>query len=83
MTKIQAIDYKGKYFLLEDDDYMDENGMDFVLDYVDVDKIINDEKALENHVAQCIYYGIPAYIGQDKELNKKIAEMYLKYHDEE
>jgi hypothetical protein len=72
--KIVAVDYKGKYFTLQDEDTLDP-AYDFVLEYVDVDKTLNDSKLLRQHVEHCRYYGIPAYHGSNKVLNAKIEEI--------
>ena len=58
--------YKGKHFVLcdePDDIYGDIGTID--------DKDITD-MFLENHVEQCLWYGIPEYIGNNKELHKRI-----------
>ncbi len=74
MEKIVATDYKGKHFVLQDDNLVDP-AFEYVIDYINVDMIINNDKALKEHIADCIYYGIPAYSGNNKELNDKIARL--------
>ena len=69
MINIVAVDYKGKHFILTDKNCVTD--FDYVDEYVDVEKTIKNN--LENHVRDCIYYGIPAYIGENKELKEKIA----------
>lgn len=71
MTKIKAVDYKGKWFTLQDELY--EEGFDFERKEIDVDLVI--EKSLKEHVKNCIYYGIPAYIGKDEKLKARIKEL--------
>lgn len=78
MKKI-AIGYKGKHFIIADEDRADE--FDELDPYVDVDKVIAEQ--LGNHVADCRYYGIPAYIGADDELKRRIAEIDKKLDDED
>lgn len=78
MKKI-AVDYKGKYFIIQDEDTLDD--MDFVVPYMDVEYVLT--KGLKTHVAECIYYGIPAYIGSDKELKEKIEKLEKEYLEEE
>ena len=70
MKKV-AVSYKGKHFVIQDEDTLDD--MDTIDPYIDVDFII--EKALPAHVADCIYYGIPAYVGADKELKERIEKL--------
>lgn len=70
MKKV-AIDYKGKHFIIQDEDMIHE--MDTINPYVDAEKVIAEN--LESHVADCMYYGIPAYIGKDTELKQKIQEI--------
>lgn len=70
MKKV-AVDYKGKHFVIQDEDTLGD--FDSIDPYVDVEKVIAEQ--LYNHVADCRYYGIPAYHGKDEELKKKIAEI--------
>ena len=82
MKKV-AVDYKGKYFTIQDRDIEDPYGMDFVVEYVDVRHVLT--KGLEEHVANCLYYGIPPYIGRDKKLLSKISKIVsrITYEDTE
>lgn len=73
--KIIAIDYKGKYFTLQDDDIVLDY-MEYPLPYIDVEHIISNDQNLREHVEQCQYYGIPAYYGTNVELQKRIGEIY-------
>jgi hypothetical protein len=73
--KIIAIDYKGKYFTLQDEDIVLDY-MDYPLPYIDVESIISDYDNLREHVKSCQYYGIPAYHGSNEEINNKINEIY-------
>lgn len=69
--KIVAESYKGKHFVL-----VDEGTEDMGTDpYVDVDKVISDNATLRSHVEDCRYYGIPAYLGSNKEMNERIAKI--------
>ena len=63
------IDYKGKYFMLQDED-IPLDDMDFVIGKMTKEQIT--EGFLRNHVENCNYYGIPAYIGYDKMLKARI-----------
>ncbi|MFT5179638.1 MAG: hypothetical protein ACI9GH_000534 [Candidatus Paceibacteria bacterium] len=44
------------------------------------DEEITDE-FLEGHINICSYYGIPAYIGKDEELNQRIEKIYSTIQD--
>ena len=59
-------DYKGKWFVLEDGDPAHNECPEVNLEYV-------LGVGLSDHVENCRYYGIPAYIGSDSALNEKIA----------
>lgn len=63
-------DYKGKHFVLGDrpDEMFGDQGT------IEDDKIT--DQFLEDHVDACRYYGIPAYIGKDLELKKRINKIY-------
>jgi len=76
MKKV-ATDYKGKYFDICDEDRVYDD--DIILNYIDIDKIISNDKELRQHVWQCRYYGIPPYIGNDDELNKRIDRLQEEY----
>ena len=64
------IDYKGKHYSISDD--IDE--FDYSIGKIN-DKEIADN-FLKRHVETCIYYGIAAYFGKNKELHKKINKLY-------
>lgn len=66
--KMKAIDYKGKHFIIVDD----IDGDDCENQYIDVSKIIESDDLLLAHVESCNYYGIPAYLGKDKDLHARI-----------
>ncbi len=61
------IDYKGKYFTIEDE------VVDEVLDVI-IGKISKEEalkpEFIKEHKANCLYYGIPPVITSDKDLKK-------------
>lgn len=75
--KYKMIDYKGKYFILQDK--VHDECYDFEIGEME-DEEITDE-FLHQHVLDCIYYGIPAYIGENKELAAKIDALYKKYEE--
>jgi hypothetical protein len=67
-------DYKGKHFIiqdeLDDDDY----------DAGEIEKsAVMDDGWLRTHVENCLYFGIPAYFGKDKELKDRINKLYEEY----
>ena len=66
MKKV-AESYKGKHFVIVDEDMSDG----FIDPYIDVERVIADN--LEGHVSDCRYYGIPAYLGKDQSLHKRIG----------
>jgi hypothetical protein len=79
--KLFKLDYKGKHFILSDtsDDEMVECVGE--INYEDV-----TQDFLYKHVPICMYYGIPAYIGKDEELNGRIdfivEELTTKYNEQ-
>ena len=71
--EIVAVDYKGKGFILMDKDRVDED--DYVIPFIDVSYILTHQSALKEHVESCVYYGIPAYIGSDRDLEDRIEKL--------
>lgn len=69
MKKIIAEDYKGKWFILQDEDIES----DYERKEINVEWVMNE--GLREHVENCLYYGIPTYIGDNKELKEKIAKI--------
>jgi hypothetical protein len=61
--------YKGKHFVLSDepDDLFGDIG---TMKTEDI-----SEDWLSDHIDDCIYYGIPAYVGGDKELRGRVTEL--------
>lgn len=78
--KIKAVDYKGKHFILYDEDRLDDE-MDDIINYIDVDTVITTD--LADHVSSCMYYGIPAYVGSNEELKKEIERLYIELDKKE
>lgn len=72
---IKAYDYKGKWFVLQD-----PSNDDMDLERPDVDVAWAMGVGLQEHVGNCVYYGIPAYIGSDKKLNKRIEHIMQGLH---
>lgn len=72
--KINLIDYKGKYYIYQDADFELDNAWDFVEDTIESEEITN--KDFLEHLENCQYYGIPAYIGRDKRLNSLQDKFY-------
>lgn len=71
--KLNLIDYKGKHFILQDQDIELDDDWDLCIGTKEYNDI--DDSFLRSHVDACIYYGIPPYIGADKKLNKRIDSM--------
>jgi len=70
--KLNKIDYKGKWFVLQDIDYKvndDWSFMDIVIGTMTKKEVL-DKDFIKEHKANCEYYGIPCYIGENKELKK-------------
>lgn len=74
-TKYYNIDYKGKHFILSDTIDYDEYSVGETRE-----SDITDEW-LMNHVGQCVYYGIPPYVGGNEELRGRIDKVYKKFKD--
>lgn len=70
---MKAIDYKGKHFILTDENFIDE--LDQENEFVDVEKITSDDDTLTSHIAACRYYGIPPYLGSDEDLKDRIMKI--------
>lgn len=62
-------DYKGKWFVIQDELFETDVEID-----IPVGKITKKEalepKFIEGHLDACEWYGIPAYIGKDKDMLK-------------
>ena len=78
MSKV-AVDYKGKHFVIQDEDTLDD--FDILDEFVDVEKIVNNPTLLKSHVYQCIYYGIPSYLGSDEKLKAQIEVIEKEYEN--
>jgi hypothetical protein len=65
---LRQIDYKGKWFVLQDED--------IVLDFMDyeIGKMSKEDalkpEFVQEHNENCLYYGIPSYCGKDLDLLK-------------
>lgn len=66
--KIVAVDYKGKHFILHDEDCVTD--FDYIDDNIDIQHVIDHN--LERYVNDCLYYGIPTYLGNNRVLIEKI-----------
>ena len=65
-------DYKGKYFVIQD--FIDpEDFYDYECGEIEESAIT--DSWLKNHVENSIYYGIPAYLGDNEELKGRIKEI--------
>lgn len=76
--KFKQVDYKGKWFVLQDClfDSMDEEIGE--MDYKDI-----TDRFLLEHVTACDYYGIPSYIGKNKELNDRTDKMQFLIREDD
>lgn len=72
------INYKGKHYVLCDipDDEFEE-----CVGFLSKREIGDGE--LLSHISSCIYYGIPPYIGNDKEFNARIDKLIKDNYYEE
>ena len=77
MKTFKKIDYKGKYFILQDPNTPDEYGMDFEIGEMKEDQLT--DSFLLAHNEACRYYGIPAYIGSDVNLKERLAKLDSEY----
>ena len=66
--KLNKIDYKGKYYILQDSDIEIEE-MESVIGTMTKEEAMKPE-FVKDHIEDCYYYGIPAYLGNDPELKK-------------
>lgn len=72
MKKYSLVDYKGKYTIIMDKG-LEDNSFDFI-----VGEITHDEAIAQagERIEACNYYGIPAIITKDKELNEIYDRLY-------
>lgn len=73
------IDYKGKHFIIQDQNKeQDEmNYMDIIIGTITKQEAMNPTYS-RNHIENCTYYGIPAYIGDDEDMQARYeAEIHL------
>lgn len=61
----KKIDYKGKYFTIEDVD----DDWNYTIGEITKKEALEPE-FVKSHKRECLYYGIPPYIGEDKDLLK-------------
>ncbi len=71
------IDYKEKYFILQDEKPTEDDWMDIEIGTMEDSEIT--DLFLREHTDTCIYYGIPAYIGKDEDLKGRIDKLYKEY----
>lgn len=70
-VSLVATDYKGKWFVLEDKGH--EDGYSFPREEINTEWVQGE--GLREHVANCLYYGIPAYVGKDAALHARIEKL--------
>jgi len=72
---MKKIDYKGKHFVICDDNCVDD--IDFVTGDIRHDELT--EEFLRGHVELCMYYGIPPYVGDNEDILEKIQNIEDEY----
>lgn len=68
-----AVDYKGKHFILMDENIIENDSV--LSTYIDGSAVVESRALLAAHVADCLFYGIPPYIGEDNKLRALIDEL--------
>jgi len=66
MEEIKLIDYKGKHYVLYDND-VELNSMDYKMDRISKQRAL-EPNFVKRHKELCDYYGVPPYVGRDKDL---------------
>lgn len=72
MKKFNTIDYKGKYYIIQDKEIQDD--MDIIIGEISKDSALDPDYIL-NHKENCCYYGIPCYSGKDEEMLKAYKQI--------
>lgn len=66
MKEFLKVNYKGKHFVIQDElTEEDEDCIGWITEKEMTKEFVKEHKAI------CDYYGIPCYIGQDKDLLRK------------
>lgn len=65
----KLVGYKGKHFIIVDECEDDQ----FQAGEISDEEIT--DKYLKNHIEKCHYYGIPIYIGKNKDLKRRIQKV--------
>ena len=68
ITEIVLLDYKGGKHYIYQDANRPLDFMDYVVGHTTKEEILKDKAGIESHKESCLYYGIPAYFGDDEEL---------------
>ena len=68
MKKYLIIVYKGKHFVIQDKIF--DPAYDYCICEIKEEELT--DKFLIDHLNKCVRYGIPPYIGDNKELKKRI-----------
>jgi hypothetical protein len=63
--KFKKVDYKEKWFVIKDK----EEELDYIIGEITKEEAL-EEDFVAKHKENCEYYGIPAYIGKDKDLKR-------------
>lgn len=68
ITMFDLMDYKGKYTIIQDKDLFNEDDpMDIAVGEISKENAIAEAP---ERLEACQYYGIPPYVGEDKELSE-------------
>ncbi len=73
VMKINLIAYKSKHYIFQDADLKQDPMSpidDYVIGVTTKEQILRNYTFINEHKEMCNYYGIPYYIGSDKELKK-------------
>lgn len=76
--KIKLIDYKGKFDIWQDQSYNLGDGWDLERGVIDSDSLTDSDIEEQHELSR--YYGVPAYMGDDKRINDKIEELDKLYN---
>ena len=77
--KYKLADYKSKYFVIQDE-LEDEDYPFFPTKEMSHEDMTNE--FLKEHVKNANYYGIPAYVGDDKQLQGRIRFFEIELEKE-
>jgi len=70
---IKLVDYKGKHYIWQDEVF--DDGFDYKMGEIDETKLTDWE--IINHIKLSDYYGVPCYIGVNKDLMTRIDDLRI------